>query len=83
LGHLPNKARKEAERALIEERRRRDSKPTPPLPRCLCGLTYLEVPIMWAFTEGRGEMEIFCPACLPAKHFRTVMTQVAQLPSDE
>lgn len=84
MGHLPNKARKEAERALIGERRRLEQKPTPPLPRCLCGLTWFEVPIMWAFTKDRWTpTQMFCPGCLPAEYLHIVAGDVAKLPSEE
>lgn len=40
--------------------------PTPPPPRCRCGLTAHQVPVMWAHQADRwAPVEFFCPACLP------------------
>jgi hypothetical protein len=84
MGHLPNKFRKERQDALIEERRRQEVKPPRPLPRCLCGLTWLEVPIMWVVSGDRwAPPKFYCPACLPAEHLPIVMDDVARLPSEE
>jgi hypothetical protein len=84
MGHLPNKARKEAERAQLEAKQRAKQKPSPRLPTCRCGLTYLEVPIMWSCQiDRRSESELFCPACLPAKLIPVVARDVARLPDDQ
>ena len=38
-----------------------------PLPTCLCGFTWNEVPVMWAMQkpDRRGRTEFYCPACIP------------------
>jgi len=83
LGHFPNKARKEAEQARLAAKQRRRA-PAQAVPTCRCGLTYLEVPIMWSIgTDHRTPAELYCPACLPAKYIPLVAREVANLPSDE
>ena len=69
MGDLRNKMMKQAR---DEAHRQYLAKHHPPktetqLPRCLCGLTYQEVPIMW---EGPREdrwapVVFYCPAYLP------------------
>jgi len=35
-------------------------------PRCRCGLTYHQVPVMWAIQADRwSPLGVYCPACLP------------------
>ena len=86
MGDLRNKFRKDAERAAHEALM---AKLYPPKPeaapaRCLCGLTHLEVPIMWAIEVERWprKVGIFCPACIPSKYLHLVIWDVANLPDD-
>ena len=69
MGDLRNKQTKqawdEAHRRYMAKRY--PPKPAPPLPKCLCGLTYLEMPIMRA-VEADGwprRVDYYCPACVP------------------
>ena len=68
MGDLRNKLTKElrdeAHRRLLEKLH---PTPMPPaLPRCLCGLTYYDVPVMWQGPSGRHEpARFYCPACIP------------------
>lgn len=43
------------------------SQPPQPLPKCLCGFTWNEVPVMWATEkrDRRGQVVFYCPACIP------------------
>jgi hypothetical protein len=70
MGDLRNKQRKELEQARIRAMQAkmdaRHPKPLPP--RCRCGLTPQEVPVMWVIT-GRDRwatLDYRCPVCLPA-----------------
>jgi len=86
MGDLRNKLAKqerdEAHRRYMA--RRYPPKPAPVLPRCLCGLTYWEVPVMWAAPGGRHEAaKFFCPDCLPPELLREVARNVADLLADE
>lgn len=68
MGDLRNKLAKELReqahrRWLVEHR---PSAKPPALPRCECGLTYYEVPIMWTAPTARWEpAKVYCPAYLP------------------
>lgn len=76
MGDLRNKLAKQAR----DEAHRRHMakhyppKPAPPLPKCLCGLTYREVATMWAVDLGDWprRVDYYCPACLP-DHLRGVV----------
>ena len=53
--------RVKALQAALEGRR----PPASPL-RCRCGLTYHQVPVLWAVQADRwSPLEVYCPACLP------------------
>jgi hypothetical protein len=71
MGDLRNRQRKEADRSRIQamqvamdaRRLKRE------IPRCRCGLTYMEAPAFWAVSGGRLDLvKFYCPACLPAAH---------------
>lgn len=57
-------------------------KPSQPLPKCLCGFTWHEAPIMWAIAgvDRWSPMAFYCPACLPANLIGLTATGVANLP---
>ena len=86
MGDLRNKLKKELR---DEAHRRWMAKNYPPrtpsqIPRCLCGLTYYDVPIMWAAPGKRHEPQRFyCPACLPVDLLWVVAPSVANLPHEE
>lgn len=86
MGDLRNKARKEAEEALIRARQatRDAARPKPILPRCACGLNHYEVPIMWTVqgADRWAPTAYYCPACLPANLIRVVAHQIANLRDD-
>ena len=68
MGDLRNKFRKLEETERIRDMQRRlEAKGAPPEPpRCQCGLTYYQVPVMWAHQADRWEpVRFYCPACLP------------------
>jgi hypothetical protein len=68
MGDLRNKLRKEEEQARIASMQRRleASRPRPVMPRCQCGNTWNDVPIMWSHQAGYWDPgRLYCPACLP------------------
>jgi hypothetical protein len=68
MGDLRNKFRKLEETERIREMQRRLEAKGPPaeLPRCQCGLTYYQIPIMWAHQVDRwAPVKFYCPTCLP------------------
>ena len=70
MGDLRNKIAKlerdGAHRKLMA--RLHPEQPPPPTPRCECGLTPAEVPIMWHLKRDHWDLGAFyCPACLPNK----------------
>lgn len=72
MGDLRNRQRTEADRARVEamqivvlDARKLQRE----IPRCRCGLTYMEAPAFWAVSGGRlHPVKFYCPACLPAAH---------------
>jgi hypothetical protein len=53
----------------VQEQAARDAAKGDTRPRCRCGLTYTDVPVLWA-VEGKDRWaptEFYCPACLPDK----------------
>jgi hypothetical protein len=70
MGDLRNKRRKEAEQARVRAMQAkvdaRHPKTLPP--RCRCGLTPQQVPVMWLINGAdRWSLPDFrCPDCLPA-----------------
>ena len=67
MGDLRDKAVKEAGTARIREMQQRmEARPKPEPPRCQCGLTWHQVPAMWAHQADRwSTVRFYCPACLP------------------
>lgn len=66
----------------IQEQRARDAAKGDTRPRCQCGLTYLEVPIMWQ-VPGKDRWApgiYYCPACLPKELLWLVAQDIANLP---
>ena len=90
MGDLRNKLRKQAETERIQAGQRareaewRRKHPPQPVPRCKCGHTWRDVPIMWSIETNSffGDQELFCAACLPFKYFELVMWDAANLPDD-
>jgi hypothetical protein len=87
MGDLRNKMKRilDSERMArqFKEQRARDAaKPRGPF--CRCGLTYLQVPIMWqiAVEDWPIKYGLFCPGCLPAKYLPLVAIEAANLPDD-
>jgi hypothetical protein len=74
MGDLRNKFRKleETERIRAMQRAIEAKGPTPPPPpRCQCGLTYHQVPVMWAHQVDRwAPVRFYCSTCLPADLMR-------------
>ena len=70
MGDLRNKIRKQERDAAIRamQKPRADQQSTHEPPRCQCGLTWHEVPAMWAYQADRwSAVRFYCPACLPAE----------------
>lgn len=69
MGDLRNKMAKQVRDAQHRAymAKRHPSKPPEPLPKCLCGFTWNEAPIMWAVAGAdRWSPTAFCcPACIP------------------
>jgi hypothetical protein len=61
---------------------RNPSKPPHSLPKCLCGLTWNEAPVMWAIAgaDRWSPAAFYCPACLPAHLIGLVAAEVANPP---
>jgi hypothetical protein len=84
MGDLRNKfmkqARDEAHREFMA--RRYPPKPARPTPRCQCGLTWDDVPVMWSVEVQRWPYEraLFCPACIPAQYLHLVAVSAANTP---
>lgn len=68
----------------MHEQRARDAARGDTRPRCQCGLTYLEVPIMWqVLGKDRWAPAVFCcPACLPHEYLALAARDVANLPDE-
>lgn len=84
MGDIRNKLEKEIRAAKHAAwiAKHHPPKPQLPLPRCQCGNTWYDAPILWQIEVVRWprEMAWFCPACLPFKYFPLVAKQVANLP---
>lgn len=68
MGDLRNKFRniEETQRIRAMQRRLEVGKQAVPPPRCQCGLTADQVPVMWAHQADRWSTTVFyCPDCLP------------------
>jgi hypothetical protein len=69
----------------MQEQWARDAAKSATQPRCQCGLTYLEVPVMWQVPgKDRWSPGMYCcPACLPKELLIEVAIDVANLKSGE
>jgi len=68
MGDLRNKFRELEEEARIQAMQRRMERQSPSTPelRCLCGLTYHQVDVLWAVQADRwSAVQFYCPAGQP------------------
>jgi hypothetical protein len=85
MGDLRNKLMKDMRDKAHQRWLAKHYPPTSPpaLPRCECGLTYLEAPIMWAApTKRHQKAKFYCAACLPHEFLELLAQDVANLPDD-
>lgn len=85
---MSDKTKFYADQALIAQRMReqfaREAAKGDTRPRCQCGLTWNDVPLMWAMPVGRHEKAKFCcPACLPVEMLGLVAGDVGRLKDGE